>query len=253
MKQLIVRADDLGYSEAISLGILAAHSDGIVTCTSVMVNMPYAKKALELATQYPNLSLGLHVNVTNEYALADNEKIPELIDEDGKFVSSTIRRQQISKGETLFSEEQAYIEAVAQLEKFKQLTGKMPDYIDLHVLEEKPLIEAICRVQKDYGIKGCPYADNNLKDANTHCMDQYNFYQGEKKEFVEYFEEYFNFDNPVSLIVCHPGFLDLYAFNTTSMLKERVLDYGLVTDQKVKEWLQKNEVELVNFINYKKG
>lgn len=253
MKQLIVRADDLGYSEAISLGILAAHRDGIVTCTSVMVNMPYAKKALELATQYPNLSLGLHVNVTNEYALANHNEIPELIDKNGKFIASDIRRQQISRGETLFSSEQAYIEAVAQLERFKELTGKLPDYIDLHVLEEKPLIEAICRVQKEYGIRGCPYADDHLIAANTHCMDQYNFYQGAKKEFVEYFEEYFVFDDPVSLIVCHPGYLDYYACNTTSLLKERIFDYGLVTDKKVKEWLIDNKVELVNFINYKKG
>ncbi|MFV0394683.1 MAG: ChbG/HpnK family deacetylase [Coprobacillaceae bacterium] len=83
MNKLIVRADDLGYTEGVTLGILAAHRDGIVTCTSLMVNMPYSKEAVRLAKQYPNLSLGLHVNVTNGKALADANKIPHLIDGNG--------------------------------------------------------------------------------------------------------------------------------------------------------------------------
>ena len=60
-----------------------------------MVNMPYAKEAIKLAKQCPNLCLGLHVNVTNGYALAPKEMIPSLVDEHGIFLSSTIRRAQI--------------------------------------------------------------------------------------------------------------------------------------------------------------
>lgn len=253
MKQLVVRADDLGYSEGISLGILAAHRDGIVTCTSVMVNMPYAKEAIEKAKEYPTLSLGLHVNVTNGYALAPKEEIFELIDEKGKFISSTIRRQQLKEGIPLFSEQQAYIEAKAQVEKFIELTGHLPDYIDVHVLEVKPLVDAICRVQKEYGIKHSPYSDENFIKVFEQCMNQYAFYQEGYKDMIDYFEkQQFIFHEPVSLLVCHPGFLDAYAYKTTSMLKDRVLDYTLVTDPKVKEWLQNQQIELVNFINYKR-
>lgn len=253
MKQLVVRADDLGYSEGISLGILAAHRDGIVTCTSVMVNMPYAKEAIEKAKEYPMLSLGLHVNVTNEYALSPKENIHDLVDEKGKFISSTIRRQQLKEGVALFSEEQAYMEAKAQVEKFIELTGYLPAYIALHVLEVQPLIDAICRVQKEYGIVHNPYLDTNFVKVFDQCMNQYTFYQENPQDMVDYFEkQHFVFHEPVSLFVCHPGFLDAYAYKTTSMLKDRVLDYALVTDPKVREWLQKKQIELVNFVTYKK-
>lgn len=252
MRQLIVRADDLGYSEGISLGILAAHRDGIVTCTSVMINMPYAKKAIELAKQYPNLSLGLHVNVTNGKAIGPRDKIVGLVDEDGVFISSNIRRKQILDKKELFTEEEAYYEAKAQVELFKELVGRLPDYIDVHVLEVEPLLNAICRVQEEYNIQACPYNDDDFKICADQVMEQYNFYQYDHEHFVNIFEEeHFIFHDRVDLFVCHPGFIDYYASTHTSMIQERLWDFGLVTDSKVKEWLIDNEVELVNFVNYK--
>ena len=95
VKQLLIRGDDLGYSEAVTLGMISAHRKGLVNSVALMVNMPYAKEAIKLAKQCPNLCLGLHVNVTNGYALAPKEMIPSLVDEHGIFLSSTIRRAQI--------------------------------------------------------------------------------------------------------------------------------------------------------------
>jgi predicted glycoside hydrolase/deacetylase ChbG (UPF0249 family) len=66
MKLLIVNADDFGYGRAINRGIVQAHRAGIVTSASLMVNTPATEEAVELATTLPRLSLGLHVNFTNE-------------------------------------------------------------------------------------------------------------------------------------------------------------------------------------------
>lgn len=123
VKQLLIRGDDLGYSEAVTLGMISAHRKGLVNSVALMVNMPYAKEAIKLAKQCPNLCLGLHVNVTNGYALAPKEMIPSLVDEHGIFLSSTIRRAQIKNNEPLFSEEDAYIEAKYQIEKYIELVG----------------------------------------------------------------------------------------------------------------------------------
>ena len=46
MKRCLVKADDYGFTEAISLGILKAYREGIVRSTGVMVNMPAAPAAL---------------------------------------------------------------------------------------------------------------------------------------------------------------------------------------------------------------
>ena len=45
---LLVRADDLGYSEAINYGIAKSVIDGIVKNVGVMVNMPATEHGLEL-------------------------------------------------------------------------------------------------------------------------------------------------------------------------------------------------------------
>ena len=71
VKQLLIRGDDLGYSEAVMHWgwFQTLVRKGLVNSVALMVNMPYAKEAIKLAKQCPNLCLGLHVNVTNGYAL----------------------------------------------------------------------------------------------------------------------------------------------------------------------------------------
>lgn len=66
MTVLIVNADDFGYSRGINRGVAEAFDRGIVTSTSLMVDAPQAAEAAALARARPGLSLGLHVNFTNE-------------------------------------------------------------------------------------------------------------------------------------------------------------------------------------------
>ncbi len=58
MRRLIVNADDLGYDPEIDRGILEAHSGGIVTSATVLVESPFAEAALLAAPA--TLALGLH-------------------------------------------------------------------------------------------------------------------------------------------------------------------------------------------------
>ncbi|HIW08191.1 MAG TPA: ChbG/HpnK family deacetylase, partial [Candidatus Faecalibacterium intestinigallinarum] len=48
MKRLLIRADDLGYSEGINCGIAAAVAAGLVRSVGVMTNMPAAVHGLGL-------------------------------------------------------------------------------------------------------------------------------------------------------------------------------------------------------------
>jgi predicted glycoside hydrolase/deacetylase ChbG (UPF0249 family) len=65
-KLVIFNADDFGYSRGINRGIVEAHEHGVVTSTSLMVNTPATDEAVALARDVPKLSIGLHVNFTNE-------------------------------------------------------------------------------------------------------------------------------------------------------------------------------------------
>ncbi len=92
-KFLIVNADDFGYSYSVNKGIIEAHTKGIVTSTSVMVDAIAANEAKNL-TEFPNLSIGLHFDL---------------------------------KDETY-----AEIELERQIEKFVFIVGRQPDHIDTH-------------------------------------------------------------------------------------------------------------------------
>lgn len=63
-KRVIVNADDLGFSEGITEGILRAHADGIVTSATIAANMPAAAAAARLAREMPDLGVGVHLNVS---------------------------------------------------------------------------------------------------------------------------------------------------------------------------------------------
>ena len=104
MKYCIVNGDDFGASRGINRGILEAHESGILTSTSLMVNMPAAVEAAELARRTPRLSVGIHLNLTNE-----GEPVVDLED-----VAAC--RAELSR----------------QIERFVALVGAPPTHLDTH-------------------------------------------------------------------------------------------------------------------------
>ena len=61
MKALIVNGDDFGMSEGVNRGIVEAYVRGILTSTSMMVDMPASGDAARLAADHPLLGVGIHV------------------------------------------------------------------------------------------------------------------------------------------------------------------------------------------------
>jgi len=85
-KELIVSADDLGLTRGINRGIGHAHEHGIVTSASLLVNMPALEDALEMASDYPALDLGLHFNLVRGAPISDPSRVPSLVGHDGRFL-----------------------------------------------------------------------------------------------------------------------------------------------------------------------
>jgi chitin disaccharide deacetylase len=63
-RQLIVNADDFGFSLGISEGIVHAHREGIVTSTTIAANMPDAEASLAMLADVPTLGVGVHLNAS---------------------------------------------------------------------------------------------------------------------------------------------------------------------------------------------
>src|SRR5437867_4464555 len=101
---LIVNADDFGMADDINRGIVEAHVHGIVTSTSLLTTWPGAEAAARLAAGYPELSVGLHVDL------------------DGIEPIGASRRSLDAVGE----------EIERQLGIFRRLMGRLPTHIDSH-------------------------------------------------------------------------------------------------------------------------
>src|SRR5262245_58384366 len=86
--QLIVTADDFNLSAGVSRGILEAHHHGIVTETSVMVNLGDLQQASAMLASAPQLGVGLHLNITRGRPLAPPSAVAELLGSNGQFLGS---------------------------------------------------------------------------------------------------------------------------------------------------------------------
>ncbi|HEC21529.1 MAG TPA: carbohydrate deacetylase [Chloroflexi bacterium] len=129
LRQLIVNADDFGVTAGGSRGIIKAHNEGIVTSTSVMINMPAAAEAVEMAQkEAPSLGLGLHLNLTAGPPVAPPEDIPDLLTPEGTFPN---KHAVIARLPTL-DIAQVERELRAQVEHFIEVAGHAPDHLDSH-------------------------------------------------------------------------------------------------------------------------
>ncbi|MDZ7708383.1 MAG: ChbG/HpnK family deacetylase [Trueperaceae bacterium] len=151
-KTLIVNADDLGMSEAVTRGILDAHRNGIVTSSSAMMNGPHARAGLETALRdAPELGLGLHLTLTWGRPVLPPERIPSLVGAHGGFVS-------VPRGMALpgnWSRKDIAAELRAQLDRFVEIAGRPPDHVDAHhgiTTYAAPVREVMLEIASEHGI-----------------------------------------------------------------------------------------------------
>lgn len=129
LRQLIVNADDFGHSLGVSRGIIRAHREGIVTSTSVMINMPAAAASIALAkAEAPRLGLGLHLNITSGPPVSPPEAIPDLLKHDGHFRP----HEEVIVDLPTLDMRQVERELRAQIARFEELVGCKPDHLDSH-------------------------------------------------------------------------------------------------------------------------
>jgi chitin disaccharide deacetylase len=85
MKRLIINADDFGMSKEVNDGIKRAIKAGAVNSVSVMVNMPYFDDAIQFLKKHPEVSVGLHLNITEGGPISSPHATSTLLREDNNF------------------------------------------------------------------------------------------------------------------------------------------------------------------------
>ena len=85
-KRLMITSDDFGISPSLNEAVLLGAEKGILTSTSLLCSMPFAREGLESARlRTPRLGIGLHLTLTSGPAVLSPERIPLLVDEKGRF------------------------------------------------------------------------------------------------------------------------------------------------------------------------
>lgn len=83
--KVIFNSDDFGYSKGVNYGIIDAFTDGILTSTTIMANMPGFEHAVKLGQQHTGLGIGVHLTLTCGNPILKN--INTLVNEFGEFKS----------------------------------------------------------------------------------------------------------------------------------------------------------------------
>jgi predicted glycoside hydrolase/deacetylase ChbG (UPF0249 family) len=125
---IIINADDFGISPEVNRAIVNCFEDGIISSTTIMMNMPYCEDAIKLAFEHGfNESVGLHFNMIEGEPLTTNIKGCERICTDGLF---SYKRNSVKKWSR--KEATAIVEEFeAQLNRMMEM-GIKPSHIDSH-------------------------------------------------------------------------------------------------------------------------
>ena len=98
-RYLVVTADDFGIGPATMRGILELASRGVVTASVLLVNSPFAEESVK-AWHHAGLpmELGWHPCLTLDRPILSAQKIPSLVDAEGRFLSLGILMNRLLLG-----------------------------------------------------------------------------------------------------------------------------------------------------------
>lgn len=86
MRALVVTADDAGLHPGMTLGVVKAHDEGIVTACSVVAVGRAFEHAVPLLRERPGLDVGIHFTLVGERPSSPPERVRSLLGRDGAFL-----------------------------------------------------------------------------------------------------------------------------------------------------------------------
>src|SRR5262249_16373872 len=139
-KQLVVNADDFGFTPDVNQGIIEAHRGGILTATTLMANGAAFDDAIRWARQVPTLDIGCHLVLIGGRSLITGRPLPWPVPQ---LLAGLVRR-----------ESRPYEELSAQARKIVD-AGVVPTHLDTHKHTHlaPPVLDAVARVAEEHGIR----------------------------------------------------------------------------------------------------
>jgi chitin disaccharide deacetylase len=219
LRFVIFNADDFGYTRGVNRGIAEAHRNGVVTSTSLIVNAAATDEAVRLAGELPDLSVGLHVNFTNEA-----ERLVELDD-------PVVARDELRR----------------QFDRFCEMVGHEPTHLDSHQHvhrrpASRPAFQALAAEH------GLPLRDNPPVVFKGGFYGQWEYGVSDPtKVSREALERILHNEltGGIYEMACHPGYFD----DAMEMVyhRDRELELRTLCDPRLRAMLAEEDIRLIGY------
>jgi len=210
MKWLIVNADDFGASRGINRGIAATRRRGVLTSASLMVNRPAAEDAAALMREWPDLSVGLHL----ELEAGGEERLVGELDH--------------------------------QFSRFQELTGTPPTHLDSHhdVHRDPRMLKHVLAFARRYALPLRGYSEVR------HLGKFYGQWGGEthpEQISVAGLTGLLDaeVEEGVTELCCHPGFVE--ECYPSRYAAERAMEVRTLCARGVRNALAERQIHLIGF------
>ena len=268
--KLIIRADDVGYSQVCNIGAFKTIEEGVVTSADVMLDCPGTEDALRRLKDLPWISVGWHDHFWGAPVL-DPDKVPSLYDKKRRGFREDLR----TADDVSFDE--ALAECRAQIDRCIRILGRAPDNGGMGSLSSS-FNDAQMQVCEEYGMAH-NYQDvpecfrylmgDKKKDpkwAHVKIDGSLNMYAALETDSLTQLETY----DPLGFFLrdeagilntpedhafmtpFHPGYLDYFVYrqgdfgpNARKFLLCRIQDVHALTSPELKAWIREHNIELV--------
>jgi len=138
-KQLVVNADDFGFTPDVNEGIIEAHRHGILTATTLMANGAAFDDAVRLARETPTLDVGCHLVLVSGKSVLTGKPYPATV--------SKLLQDVLARRIRIYDELEAQVRKIAA-------AGIAPTHLDTHKHTHlaPPVLDAVARIAGNFAI-----------------------------------------------------------------------------------------------------
>ncbi len=258
--RLLIRIDDMGFSHAVNLACLETYTKGIARSVEVLVTGPWFEEAAQMLRDHPGLDAGVHLTLTSEWSNLKWRPLTQassLVDEDGYFFPMIWRNRNFPELGYLKSVDwnlsEVEAEWRAQIELAKKKIPQL-SHLSGHMGCQNISPEArelMFKLAEEYEL------DIHLEQAGVKWAPSWsgNQYSGEEKEerFLQMLQ---SLEQGDWLVVEHPGY-DVLELQTVghkgyeNVAADRAGVTKVFTSERVAEYLQSNNIELISYKDLK--
>lgn len=258
---LLVRADDIGSSQAANQACIASYKQGIVRSVEIMVPCPWFPEAVKLLKENPGLDVGVHLVLTSEWSNYKWRPLtccPSLVDSNGYFYPMVWAGENFPAGTNLQQSAWKINEVEQELRAQITLARKhLPNisHLSFHMGASSlsPQIEAcVVKLAKEFRLsaESSDYGINrfrlwNRTDTTTEQKiksAQINLEQLTPGRYI--FVEHPSYDTPEMQSLNHTGY--------TNVASDREAVTHVLTSPDVMESIRKKGIRLISYADLEK-